>query len=191
MSTVEKKTSLYGTMKGIIAYLNSPQEKNSLAGNLATIRNSIGKKGEDATEVWPIVFSQIPEEFLGTSSLSYEENAILTTLQLYAISQQGAAKMQIDASDSIEKSLHRLRSEKKDTSSLDRRFNTMITSNDFDEFAYHLRQLFKLGKSSSAFLVDFSALAEDLFWYQKGFDKQVCLKWAREYYRPEKKNEEA
>lgn len=181
MNTEGKKTSVKGTMKKILTYMNSPQEQKNLAGNLAAIRNSIGNYNEGSMEVWAILFPLIPEEYLGTGSLTYEEKALLTTLQLYAIGQQGTNKISNDESNSIGRSLQQVRNEK--TTSLDRRFNTMLTSLTYDEFTYHLRQIFKLGKANNAFSVNFPALAEDLFWYQKGKNKQICFKWARDYYR--------
>ena len=179
---------MYGTMMKILAHLNNSQEKKNLTGNLAAIRNSIGKSYEDATEIWPILFPLIPCEYLGNGPLSYEERALIVTLQLYAIGQQGSNKISDDGSNSIGKSLQRIRDEK--SISLDRRFNSMLTATTFEEFTYHLRQLFKLGKSKYTFSVNFPALAEDLFWYQNGGNKQICLKWARDYYRPVLKEEE-
>ena len=182
MNTKGKKPTVYHTMKKVLFHLNSPQEQRNLAGNLAAIRNSIGRPYEDAMEVWPILFPIIPQEYLGTGLLNFEEKALLVTLQLYAIGQQGSNKISINESNSFGTSLQRVRNEK--SSSLDRRFNTMLTSTTFDEFVYHLRQIFKLGKSNSSFAVNYPALAEDLFWYQNGRDKQISLKWARDYYRP-------
>lgn len=182
MNTGDEKLSVYSTMMRILNFLNSPQEQKNLAGNLAVIRNSIGKNYGEATEVWPILFPLIPQEFLGTGSLNYEEKALLVTLQVYSISQQGSNKMMNDQSNSIGNTLNRIRDKK--STSLDRRFNAMLTATTFDEFTYHLRQIIKLGKSKNALSANFPALAEDLFWYQNGRSKQVCLKWARDYYRP-------
>lgn len=182
LNTEGKIPSVYGTMKKILIQINSPQEQKNLKGNLAVIRNSVGKNYEDVTEVWPILFPLIPQEFLGTGPLTYKEKALLVTLQLYAIGQQGSNKMPDDESSSMGSSLHKIRGER--AASLDKRFNTMLTATTFDEFTYHLRQIFKLGRSNSAFSVNFPALAEDLFWYQNGRNKQICLKWARDYYRP-------
>ena len=101
MNTGDEKQSVYSTMMRILAYMNNPQEQNNLAGNLAAIRNSIGKNYGDATEVWPILFPLIPQEYLGTGPLNYEEKALLVTLQVYAIGQQGSNKMMNDRSNSI------------------------------------------------------------------------------------------
>lgn len=183
MKTEGKEPSVYGTMMKILAYMNSPQEQKNLAGYLAAIRNSTGKSDEGATGVWPILFPLIPQEYLGNGLLNYEEKALLTTLQLYAVGQQGSNKILNDEkSKSYGGSLHQIRD--KQSTALDRRFNTMLTATTFDEFVYHLRQIFKLGKAKNSISVNFPMLAEDLFWYQKGRDKQICLKWARDYYRP-------
>lgn len=181
MNSEEKKPSVYGTMKKILAYINSPQEQSNLNGNLAVIRKSVGKEYEDIAEVWQILFPLIPEEFLGTGPLNYKEKALLTSLQLYAIGQQGLNKMLDDDSFSFGSSLRSIRDE--NSISLDRRFNAMLTATTFDEFAYHLRQIFKIAKSKSEFSVNFPALADDLFWYQNSRSKHICLKWARDYYR--------
>jgi CRISPR system Cascade subunit CasB len=185
-----KRRTVYGTMKAILTQLNSPQEQKNLSGNLATIRNSTGKDFEDADDVWPILFPLIPQEFLGKGALTYEEKALFVTLQLYAIGQQGTNKMRGEDKEgnlSMGASLRYIRSG--DSTGLDRRFNAMLTATTFDEFVYHLRQIFKLGKSKDGFFVNFPALAEDLYWYQQGRNKQVCLKWARDYYRTYTKEE--
>lgn len=189
MKTENEKTSVYGTMKSILLHLNSPQEKKNLTAVLARIRNSIGKDDMEASEVWPILFPMLPENMLGNKTLSYEEKALLTALQLYALGQQGTAKVVNVEKCSFAEALRSIRNE--DTAKgLDRRFNTMITATEFDEFAYHLRQLFRIGKAKGITAVDYPALANDLYWYQKGLDKQICLGWAKEYYRPvfDKKN---
>ena len=186
MSTEDKKTSVYTTMRTILSFIDSPGEQKNRAGYLAAIRKSIGKRNEEAAEVWPILFPHIPQEYLGTGSLNYAEKALLVSLQLYAIGQQGTDKTQNEEGISFGSSLQRIRDEK--SAPLDNRFNAMLTATTFDEFTYHLRQIYKLGKAKSTFSVSFPALAQDLFWYQAGRDKYVCLKWARDYYRQAPKN---
>lgn len=189
MKIEERKPTVEGTMRKILNYLNSPQEQKSLAGDLAAIRNTTGKQLEEAEAVWPIMFPLLPPEFLGNGPLTREERSLLLTLQLYAIGQQGTDKMlNDDESSSVGSSLRRIRNGNPEA--LDRRFNAMLTATTFEEFAYHLRQLFKQGKSKSAFSVNFPRLAGDLFWYQNGNSKQVCLKWARDYYKTEPKTDQ-
>ena len=82
------------------------------------------------------------------------------------------------------------RLKKQDSVALDRRFNTMLTATTFDEFAYHLRQIFRLAKSKESFSVNFIKLSEDLFWYQNGKERNICLSWAKDYYHYAGKNED-
>ena len=187
MNTENRKSFVYEAMGSILAQLNSPQEQKNLPGNLAVIRNSIGKGYDEATGIWQFLFPVIPSEYLGNGPLTYEEKALIVSLQLYAMGQQGSNKVSGEKNSSFGSSLRLLRTGK--TAAMDRRFNAMLTSTTFDEFTYHLRQLFKLGKSKDNFSVNFQKLAEDLFWYQNGREKQICLKWARDYYRPEFHNE--
>ena len=188
MNTDDKNSSVYVTMQKILTHINSAFEEKNLSRNLAVIRNSVGKSYEDAAGVWPILLPHIPEEYLGNGSFSFEENALLVALQLYAIGQQGSNKMKNDEKrKSIGWALQQLRNG--DSTSLDKRFNTMITATTFEEFTYHLRQIFKLGKSDKMFALNFSKLADDLFWYQNGRSKQISLKWARDYYRPYHKDD--
>jgi CRISPR system Cascade subunit CasB len=182
-NTDVKKQSVYNVMWSILNFLNSPQEQKSRPGYLAAIRNSIGKNFEDATDVWPIIFPFIPKEFLNAGTLSYEEKALIVVLQLYAIGQQGLNKVSNDENNnSFGSSLQRIKDG--NSTSLDRRFNTMITATTFDEFVYHLRQIFRLAKSKNNFSVNFLRLADDLFKHQNGVNKKICLRWAKDYYRP-------
>ena len=76
----------------------------------------------------------LPEEFLSSyQQPSYEELAIYTALQLYALHQQGVStSVMLDDSkpyENIGSALGKLRKED-DTTSIDRRFNTMITSSE-------------------------------------------------------------
>lgn len=182
MSEEAKQTSVYEVMKEILWKLHRPEEQRHR--DLAAFRNSIGRDYEDAPEVWPILLPLLPEAFLGNGALTQEEKAIYVALQLYAVSQQGTNKMAYENGKSrmnMGASLRNIRG--MDSQALDRRFNAMLTSSTFEEFTYHLRQIFKLGRSKNAFAVDFPTLANDLFWYQNGKSKQVCLNWAKEYYR--------
>ena len=79
-------------------------------------------------------------------------------------------------------SLNSLRSAD-DSQAIDRRFNAMITATSFNELANHLRHLIKLLKSKTETKVNYPQLAQDLFWFQKGQESVIRLKWSRSYYR--------
>lgn len=183
MKDMNREPTVYQTVQVIINTLKDANEKRSTPGKLAALRNSVGKEYEEATDVWPLILPFIPDEFMGKGKATFAEEAIYIALQLYAIGQQGASKNVCvdEQSNGMGESLKALRSD--DSTAIDRRFNTLIASSTFDEFVYHLRQIFKLGKSKGDFSVNYPKLAEDLYWYQRGKNKQICLRWAKDYYR--------
>ena len=64
-----------------------------------------------------------------------------------------------------------------------RRFDTVLTANEFTEFAYHARGLIQLLRGGDITL-DYPRLAEDLYRYQ--FDEnrnRIRLRWGEDYYR--------
>lgn len=185
--TEVKKQTVYSVMGRILNFLNSPHEQRSRPRYLAAIRNSMDKNLEDSADVWPVLFPFVPREFLkdGTLNcqLTFQEKALLVALQLYAVGQQGLGKVS-DNEENISFGCSLRRIKDGNSASLDRRFNTMLTATTYDEFVYHLRQIFRLAKSKESFSVNFSKLADDLFRHQNGANKNVCLRWAKDYYRP-------
>ncbi len=162
---------------------------------LANLRNSIGKPLSQTIELWPMIFEELPEGFLGKNiHPSKEEKAILATLQLYAIHQQGMTtcvfKNRGRELNNIGTSLRRLRTDT-DRTAMDRRFNAMITAATFDELIYHLRHLIRLLKAKSLETkVNYPQLAHDLYWFLRGYEENLRLSWAREYYRTCKGDED-
>lgn len=182
------KPDVYHTMGYIITILESEKEKNHKnVALLAALRNSIGKPLAKAREVWPFLFEHLPESFLScTAKPTYEENAIFTTLQIYAICEQGmshSTKCDEKYRGSMGKSLSTGRSsDSEKNKALDRRFNAMITASTYDEFVYHLRQMVRIVRSKATMTINFSKLAEDLYRYQKNGQSGVCFRWATDYY---------
>ncbi len=178
---------VYKVANKILYSLESISGTSQGKATLARLRNSIGKPLTDTIEVWSILFEYLPEEFLGTDkNVSYEEISILTTLQLYALHKQGLSKSVLLEGENGYKNIgYSLRCIRKgeDIKSSDRRFNAMITSSTFEELTYHLRHLINLMKSrNSQANVNYGKLAEDLYWYKRGYAERIRLSWAREYY---------
>ncbi len=189
------KSSVSSVTSKILVKLNALTDSSSGKAILAKLRNSVGKPLSETAEIWQLLFDNLPEEFLGkTGEASMEERAILTTLQLYAIHQQGAHKsVLLEGEDRFKNIGYSLKNLQKDgrQSSIDRRFNTMITATNFEELTYHLRHLIKLLKSkSSETKVDYAKLAEDLYWFLRGYEENIRLAWAREYYKQNFKGDE-
>lgn len=163
--------------------INTPSGK----ATLANLRSSIGKPLSESLEIWPLVFEFLPDDFLNDrGSLSKEELAILSTLQLYALHQQGKSESvhhyNEERSMNLGYSLNSLRT--KDSSrSIDQRFNALITSTTYEELMHHLRQMIKILKAKSESRVDYARLSVDLYSYLNGNQESIRLRWARAYYR--------
>jgi len=182
---------IYEVMANIINLLAGDLQASSTKAYLARLRHSINKDVQWTTGVLPVVFASIPEEYLGKSGdLTPAERAIVTSLQLFALHQQGSDQLVHLQSTSIESgvrdnlgaSLRALRVGD-DTQAVDRSFNAMITSTNFNELSNHLRHLIKLLKSRTDAKVDYAQLAQDLFWFQVGNQSAVRLRWSRSYYK--------
>lgn len=178
---------VYSSTSKLIQKLSNSLESSSTKAKLASLRKASSKNSRDSIQAWSFVFEDIDEEFLGTSNkLTYEERAILSTLELYAIHQQGIHES-VDYQDgeyweNIGYSLASLRSSE-NKNSVDRRFNAMITSSTFDELLHHLRQMIKLLKSNSKNVrINYSRLAKDLYKFLLGYQEDIRLAWARTYY---------
>lgn len=184
--------SIYQVTGKILHSIASNLETSSTKANLANLRQSVNKDLHLATGVFPVIFSNIPEEYLGEyGNLTVGEASIILTLQLFALHQQGKnqnVNLQADpktnpASRNIGASLSYLRRLGDDSTAIDRRFNAMITATSFTELANHLRHMIKLLKSKTDTKVNYPRLAQDLFWFQKGQQSSIRLKWSRAYYR--------
>lgn len=192
---MQNNQSVLSVTKKIIKKIHYQKDTPSRRATLAKIRKTIGKPLSEAVEVWPILFSNLPENFLSSySHPSNEELAIYTAIQFYALQPQG----DLDITESEEETQHQNIGESlsqmrrgQDTTAIDRRFNVMITSETFEEFTYHLRHLLQLLKSQSPNTkVDYPSLAGDLYWYLKGKQETIRLNWARSYYKQYVKGEE-
>ena len=193
-------------MRKCIAILEKSKASPYSKAMLARIRNSVGMPFSRNAELLALIYENFPEGNASAGEkLTYEEKAIMTALQMYALYNQGGNAGDFDSGGSIEASsdkncrnmgaslrvLRRLDTD--DSKATDRRFNALITAGDFEEFTYHLRHLIKLLKSrtSGAAIIDFAQLALDLYWFDRGQEERTRLSWAREYYRVEyKENDE-
>lgn len=187
---MNKETNVYKTSKRILTYLENTRSEPSTRAILAELRNSINKDLGDSIESLAFIFSMIPEDRLGIGkNLNYYEQAVLTTLQLYAIYQQGEDRSVTYRNEdypykSLGQSLRTLRNpdDQKANKSIDLRFNSLISSTDYKMLNHHLRQIIKLLKAKSEEQVDFFSLSNDLYAYLLGDVNPIKIKWARDYY---------
>lgn len=177
-----------------ISCMKSQGKESAYRAILANLRNSIGRPYSQTMEVWRLMFEYLPEDVLGkTSKLTKEEQAILNTLQLYSLHQQGEEETVWERKQYRENmgySLSILRMDTESQKATDRRFNTMIVSTHYEEFLNHLRQMINLLKKAPHTIIDYPRLAEDLYRFQRGYKEDIRLKWARAYYGRKFKEEE-
>lgn len=189
----EERKSVDAVMRKIIAEIEPIKTLGSGKALLAGIRDSIGKELANAPQVWPLLFANLPEEYLGDKSrITVEENAIYLSLQIYAVMQQGSSKSEREdekPTRNIGESLRSLRGDESKTKAMDERFNTMVTAGSFEELSHYLRQMIKILKANiDSPSVDYPKLAKDLFWMQKGKQDNILMDWARAYYQTFQKN---
>nr|WP_072536946.1 type I-E CRISPR-associated protein Cse2/CasB [Anaerococcus mediterraneensis] len=194
----DSKLNVYSQTARILRKLDNTRDRPSTKGLLANIRNSINKDSSFNMDVLAFVFEKIPEEFLGFGKdLNDYEKAILTAVQMYALHQQARTDSVLkldykegDRRQNLGDSLNSMRKNNDDDKAIDRRFNAMVTSSNFDELSHHLRQMIKLLKAKSDAKVDYASLADDLYWFLKNQRQGIKIKWSRSYYKSNKKEGE-
>ncbi len=190
----QRKARVAEVTRKILIKLSKQKDTSSGKAMLARLRQSIGKPISETVAVWPILFEDLPEEFLGRNGhTSDEEQAILVTLQLYALHQQSQSQNVFAGEGNKYQNIgysFRQLCQGGDTTAIDRRFNVMITASTFEELVYHLRHLITLLKSKSPETkVDYAKLSEDSYWFLRNYQESVRLSWAREYYKRNFKGE--
>lgn len=185
---MKKEEVIKNSMEAIIARLYSQLEYSAGKAKLAKLRNSMGRT--DQTDTYSFLFEMMPEELFGkTKELSDEERAMICSLQLYALLQQGRDDCAHSKSESYQNfgsSLSKLRKDIGESEAIDRRFNALILSDTAEEFQVHLRYLISLFKSKvKTGSVDFAKLAADIYRFIRWEDgkMQVRLTWSRKYYK--------
>ena len=182
------RSYVYNAIKKNIYVLSNINDVSYVKTQLAILRKSVGNK--KIPDVLPIIIQYIPDEYIGQKAeLSDGEQAILNTMQLYAIVNQGNIEnLKVveprNPWENMGTSLSVLRNSNvsSDKAALDKRFNIMITSETYDEFLYHLRQMIRIIKSKKQIYIDFPKLGEDLFAFLKGKEDDVRISWSRQYY---------
>jgi CRISPR system Cascade subunit CasB len=200
-NTQSDRATVHSVANRIVYKLDQTLETSSGKAMLANLRNSVGKPLSESVSIWPLMFENLPEEFLSQgASLSNKEIAVLTALQLYALYRQGKKapvsqggkeqETKVAKPKNIGYSLNALRTGD-NTTAADRRFNALVTAATYDELIHHLRQMINLlkAKSSGEAEIDFGNLAQDLYGFLIGRDESIRLNWARSYYRSYSKGE--
>ncbi|MGQ3490403.1 type I-E CRISPR-associated protein Cse2/CasB [Limosilactobacillus mucosae] len=164
---------------------------------LASLRHAVTIKDHRAENVWPIMFSKMAASDISSDPQGREtrqETAIYTALRCFAIYQQGLTQLSYASSNQVSTedkgqqlfvALADLRKNQDKQAALDRRIQNLLSSTNIDSVTKSVTQLVRILKSADRnLLLDFSQLAQDLFFFQMGYEysRQVFLKWGRQYY---------
>ena len=136
----DSKLNVYKETARILRKLDNTRESPSTKVIFANIRNSINKDSSVNMDALAFVFKNIPEEFLGNNkNLNDYEKAILTAVQMYALHQQANTNtvLKLDYEEGERRQnlgdvLATMRKNEDDSKAIDRRFNAMITSSNFE-----------------------------------------------------------
>lgn len=183
MESKTKQIKSYVHMR--LAKWKSMEEKRTRA-ELAELRRGIGRKPGEISNIWAMLFEDLPEDLMSQSGkASRAEWAISTALTMYALHQQGK---EINGGGVYRErySLGRAVAELSGgeiEESIQKRFIVLATSVDIEECAYHLRGIIQLLKNADIPL-DYPALAADLYQYQlPDGAAEVQLRWGQDFYR--------
>ncbi len=163
---------------------------------LAQLRRGVGLVPGEKPELWSILFEGMPEEMLSKNGVpTRAEWAVYIALTMFALHQQGydiGTQCMHREEQSLGKALKLLCKGDEDAQKrIKRRFDTLATSDDIAEAAYHLRGLISLLRAEGIAL-DYTALAKDMYSFQfENRAASVRLNWGQDFYRTNtKKNEE-
>ena len=192
MAEISIRKSIYGFVNGKTKLL--AVEKPSSKAMLAKLRHGVGKQLENAPDVWDVVLDGLDERLLSSEGeLSAAEKAIYTALTLYAIHQQGKSEQMSRGNNSFGAAIKKLLDPGgNNAESIKRRFDAIVTANDYIELSHYARGMVQMLKAKDIPL-DYGRFAADL--YETHFTdskNRVMLRWGEDYYRKGKvKKEEA
>ena len=161
--------------------------ESAARATLAKLRRGIGKPPGSMPEIWGATLEDLPDEMKSKNGVpTICEWAVHTALTLYALHQQGRdlhKKPMSCENVSLGCAIRRLVKSKEDEPRVKRRFDAAATSDDLEEFSYHLRGLVELLKTEDVPL-DYPALTRDLYWFQIPETRDsVRLSWGQDFYR--------
>lgn len=176
---------IYEVMGKIIWSIENDFENQSKK-ILSDLRRSINGSQENVYQILSYIYPFIEDDYHKEDELTYLERAIITSLQLYAIHRTASESIITKDRDDIGHSLKFLRGQ--NSKAIDKRFTSMITSESYKGLEHYLRQLVKLIKSKKdgvPIKVNYSMLAEDLYFFQLGEEskQKVLLRWSKSYFK--------
>lgn len=174
-----------------ITYLKETGEYTSTKAELAQLRRGVGHKPGELPKLYGILLKDMPEDFWNSEGYATKQEwSCYIALTLYAWHQQGndikTQCVHTFSKRSLGSALRLLTYKSNDSNAEERvlkKMQILITSNDMDEFAYHLKNIITLLRSE-AISLNYAELAEDVYAFQfEESKKRVSLKWGQDFYR--------
>lgn len=179
--------------------LYNQRGERSFRGILANLRRGVGHAPGEMPQLWGFFLDKIPEKWMGDQEPSKEEWAVYTAITLFALHQQGKnpeTEWMNQPDAALGKSVAKLIGSADDEERVSRRFHTLATASSMEELSHYLRTMVQLLRGQNIPL-DYPALAEDLYWYQRPeHQAHIRLRWGQDFYRrtkleqPEKMKED-
>ena len=154
---------------------------------MASLRKCAGKDIRDSPDSWEITLSGLPEQMEGKAlpdglAPSVAENAVHVTLTLFAVHMQSRDMTANSPNRSFASAIRSMMNES-NKEGVKRRFDSMVTSTDLSELAYHARSLIQLLRSTTDLGFDYQGLARDLYFYQFPDGKRnTLMRWGQDFY---------
>ena len=190
MAEISIRKSVYGFVTGKTKVLI--EETPYSRATLAKLRHGIGKQLESNPDAWDVVLEGLDERLLSSDGeLSAAEKAIYTAMTLYAIHQQGKSEQMSRGNDSFGAAIKKLIDpEGGNAESIKRRFDSIVTANNYIEISHYSRGLVQMLKARDI-PMDYGQFAADL--YEIHFTdsrNRVLLRWGEDFYRKGKVEKE-
>lgn len=189
-----------------IAELQYKEERSATgrSGNaiLASLRRGVGKTPGELPELFGVILSELPEEFVSSDgTATKEEWASYIALTLYALHRQGGdgekdlahTRERVSVGKALGMLSDKQREGKQDLNAEKRalqKIKMLVTSKDMGELSYHLRGIVQLLKREEIPL-NYITLAKDLYEFQCADGKnRVSLSWGRDFYQKNNKKQD-
>lgn len=191
---MSRRTEIIQFMNKKLAYINAVSESGEGKAMFASLRKGAGRIPGESPELFGVLLTDMPEEFLSESGTpTKEEWACYTALTLYAMHQQGNNPKiwcaNTKKSMSIGAALAKYAALAADGNAYKRmalKLQALSSSKDMAEFSWHLKSIINLLKTRGVQL-NYADFAGDIFLYQIEERRSgLFLKWGQDFYRREK-----
>lgn len=188
---MSREEEVYSFVKYKINYLISVSGQGEGKELFARLRKGVGRSPGDMPELFGILLTGMPEEFMSKGAEpTKEEWSCYIALTLFAMHQQGndpkmVSMNTLDDHSSVGTAMAQYVSRSDDDNALKRmavRLETLATSKDMGEMSYYLKSLIQIFKSKEIQL-NYPKLAKEMYICQFPERKKgVFLRWGQDLF---------